>query len=183
MSTSSRTIKLQSSNGEEFDVDLEVAMLSQTIKNMEEQFGVQNGEDSDEAIPLQNITSSTLKKVIDWCTYHKDDAIFFEDDDDHRDKRTDDIPEWDKNFLQVDKATLFDLIKAANFLEIKGLLEVTCKTLANMIKGKTVEEIRKTFDIENDFTPEEEEKIREESRWAGISGVKDHGSPNLCRHR
>jgi len=29
-----------------------------------------------------------------------------------------------------------------------------------MIKGKSVEEIRKMFNIVNDFTPEEEEQIR-----------------------
>ena len=34
--------------------------------------------------------------------------------------------------------------------------DVGCKTVANMIKGKTPEEIRKTFNIHNDFTPEEE---------------------------
>lgn len=34
-----------------------------------------------------------------------------------------------------------------------------------MIKGKTPEEIRKTFNIENDFTPEEEEQIRKENEW------------------
>lgn len=38
-----------------------------------------------------------------------------------------------------------------------------CKTVANMIKGKSVEEIRKTFNIVNDFTPEEEEQIRKEN--------------------
>lgn len=54
---------------------------------------------------------------------------------------------------------------AANYLNIKGLLDITCKTVANMIKGKNPEEIRKTFNIENDFTPEEEEQIRKENEW------------------
>ena len=42
---------------------------------------------------------------------------------------------------------------------LQGLLDVTCKTVANMIKGKTPEEIRKTFNIKNDFTPSEEEQV------------------------
>lgn len=44
-------------------------------------------------------------------------------------------------------------------MDIKGLLDVTCKTVANMIKGKTPEEIRKTFNIKNDFTEEEEAQV------------------------
>lgn len=51
------------------------------------------------------------------------------------------------------------LSQAANYLDIKGLLDVTCKTVANMIKGKTPEEIRKTFNIKNDFTEEEEAQV------------------------
>jgi S-phase kinase-associated protein 1 len=35
-----------------------------------------------------------------------------------------------------------------------------------MIKGKTQEEIRKTFNIKNDFTPEEKEEVRRENQWA-----------------
>ena len=53
----------------------------------------------------------------------------------------------------------------SNVLIFKGLLDVTCKTVANMIKGKTPEEIRKTFNIKNDFTPSEEEQVRKENEW------------------
>ena len=66
---------------------------------------------------------------------------------------------------QVDQGTLFELILAANYLDIKGLLDVTCKTVADMIKGKTPEEIRKTFNIKNVFTPSEEEQVRKENEW------------------
>ena len=31
---------------------------------------------------------------------------------------------------------------------------------------KTPDEIRKTFNIPNDFTPEEEAQIREDNKWA-----------------
>ena len=80
------------------------------------------------------------------------------EDDENKEKRTDDISSWDSDFLN-------ELILAANYLDIKGLLDVTCKTVANMIKGKTPEEIRKTFNIKNDFTPAEEEQIRKENEW------------------
>jgi S-phase kinase-associated protein 1 len=51
-------------------------------------------------------------------------------------------------------------------MDIKGLLELACAKVATFIKGKTTEEIRELFGIENDFTPEEEAEIREENKWA-----------------
>jgi len=56
--------------------------------------------------------------------------------------------------------------QAANFLDIKGLLDLTCQAMANMIKGRSPEEIRKTFDMMNDFSPEEEEEIIRDNQWA-----------------
>lgn len=57
------------------------------------------------------------------------------------------------------------MILAANYLDAKGLLDVTCKTVANMIKGKTPKEVRTTFNITNDFTEAEEEAARKENEW------------------
>jgi len=155
-------VKLQSSDGEVFPVDFEIAKQSMTIKQMLEDLDVK--DDDDEVVPLPNVNAAILKKVIQWATHHKDDPPLPEDDE-NKEKRTDDISSWDAEFLKGDQGTLFELIIAANYLDIKGLLDVTCKTVANMIKGKTPEEIRKTFNIKNDFTASEEEQVRKENEW------------------
>jgi S-phase kinase-associated protein 1 len=155
-------VKLQSSDGVQVDVDVDVIQCSQTIKTMLEDLGFEEGDE--EVIPLPNVNSTILNKVILWATHHKDDAPPLEDDE-TKEKRTDDISSWDADFLKVEQSTLFELILAANYLDIKGLLDVTCKTVANMIKGKTPDEIRKQFNIKNDFTAAEEEQIRKENEW------------------
>jgi S-phase kinase-associated protein 1 len=72
----------------------------------------------------------------------KDDPLPLPDED-LRPKSSDDIDEWDKEFTNVDQGTvgnnnnsqLFELILAANYLDMKHLLDLGCKTVANMIKG------------------------------------------------
>jgi len=153
---------LASSDSQEYPVEVDIAKMSLTIKTMLEDLHVPAATE-EEKIPLPNVRGDILGRVIEWCIQHKDDPATSEDET--REKRTDDISQWDQDFLKVDQAVLFDLILAANYLDIKGLLDVTCKTVANMIKGKTPEEIRRTFNIKNDFTPAEEEQIRKENEW------------------
>jgi len=156
-------VELQSSDGVKKLVERDVAERSVLIKNMMEDLG-----DSSGTIPIPNVTSNVLNKVIEWCTHHRNDPLPAADDDvDTRtSKKSTEIDEWDQKFMQVDQEMLFEIILAANYLDIKPLLDVGCKTVANMIKGKTPEEIRKTFNIQNDFTPEEEAQIRRENEWA-----------------
>ncbi|KAK4781366.1 hypothetical protein SAY86_015468 [Trapa natans] len=155
--TSMRRITLMSSDGENFEVDEIVALESQTIKHMIEDDCTDNG------IPLPNVNSKILSKVVEYCKKHTDASKPAEDRSSNVDN---DLKAWDAEFVKVDQATLFDLILAANYLHIKGLLDLTCQTVADMIKGKTPEEIRKTFNIKNDFSPEEEEEVRRENQWA-----------------
>lgn len=107
-----------------------------------------------------------MKKVVEWCEHHRNDKTVPENEDDTTRRKSTEIEEWDQKFMQVDQEMLFEIILAANYLDIKALLDVGCKTVANMIKNKSPEEIRKTFNIQNDFTPEEEEQIRRENEWA-----------------
>ena len=152
--SSSRKITLRSSDGESFEVDEAVALESQTIKHMIED------DCADSGIPLPNVTSRILAKVIEYCKKH------VESPKSEDRSAEEELKNWDAEFVKVDQGTLFDLILAANYLNIKSLLDLTCQTVADMIKGKTPEEIRKTFNIKNDFTPEEEEEVRRENQWA-----------------
>lgn len=107
-----------------------------------------------------------LKKIGTYLQYHANDLpISLQPQVPLNQHRTDDIIPWDLEFCQVDQSTLFEMILTANSVSIKPLLDLTCKTVANMIKGKTPEEIRNTFNIKNDFTPEEEEQVRKENEW------------------
>ncbi|KAF5455740.1 hypothetical protein F2P56_025286 [Juglans regia] len=154
--SSGRKITLKSSDGETFEVDEAVALESQTIKHMIEDDCADNG------IPLPNVTSKILSKVIEYCKKH----VEVPKAEDRAASLDEALKTWDAEFVSVDQATLFDLILAANYLNIKSLLDLTCQTVADMIKGKTPEEIRKTFNIKNDFTQEEEEEVRRENQWA-----------------
>ncbi|RKF60904.1 E3 ubiquitin ligase complex SCF subunit sconC [Erysiphe neolycopersici] len=156
-------ITLVSNDGASITVDTQVAIKSVLIKNMIEDLGDAVSEND---VPIPNVNEAVLKKVIEWCEHHKNDPVTSADDDSDSRKKTTDIEEWDQKFMQVDQEMLFEIILASNYLDIKPLLDVGCKTVANMIKGKSPEEIRKTFNITNDFTPEEEEQIRRENEWA-----------------
>ncbi|TPX15546.1 uncharacterized protein E0L32_004244 [Thyridium curvatum] len=164
MSGSIDKVTLQSSDGDKVEVDRPVAERSILLKNMIEDLG----EDmiAQQVVPLPNVNSAVLKKVIEWCEHHRNDPPSTGDEENESRRRTTDIDEWDQKFMQVDQEMLFEIILAANYMDIKNLLDVGCKTVANMIKGKSPEEIRKTFNITNDFTPEEEEQIRRENEWA-----------------
>jgi S-phase kinase-associated protein 1 len=145
----SKTVTLKSSDGEIFEVTHEAAALSSTIQHMIEDGCAEN------LIPLTNVKSIILAKVIEYCNKHVVAAGAEQD-----------LKSFDADFIKVDRATLFEIILAANYLDIKGILDLCCQTVANMIKDMTVEQVRDVFNVENDFTPEEEANVRQENQWA-----------------
>ncbi|GFP89056.1 skp1-like protein 4 [Phtheirospermum japonicum] len=153
---STKMVTLKSSDNEMFQVEEAVAVISLTIKHLIED------DCADNAIPLPNVDSKVLSKVIEYCRRHVDKAP------------ADELNAFDEEFVKVDKTMLIALvlvciycvILAANYLNIKSLMDLTCDTMANMIKGYTVEQVRGFFGITTDFTPEEEDQIRNENPWA-----------------
>ncbi|KAJ7557589.1 hypothetical protein O6H91_05G133200 [Diphasiastrum complanatum] len=80
--------------------------------------------------PLPNVTSKILAKVIEYCKY----LVDLHKSGDEKAIPEEDVKAWDADFVKVDQATMFDLILAANHLNIKSLLDLTCQAVADMIK-------------------------------------------------
>ena len=156
----STMIKLVSQEGEIIEVDQETVVLSVLIKSMIDDSG------PEEDIPLPNVSRVILEKVMEFCQHVKEHPIAEIEKPLKTDNLRDIVSGWYADYVEVDQETLFQVILAANYLDIKPLLELTCAKVATMIKGKSVHEVRKLFNIENDFTPEEEAQILEENKWA-----------------
>eukprot|EP00286_Rhodomonas_abbreviata_P025873 CAMPEP_0181313132 /NCGR_PEP_ID=MMETSP1101-20121128/14085_1 /TAXON_ID=46948 /ORGANISM="Rhodomonas abbreviata, Strain Caron Lab Isolate" /LENGTH=170 /DNA_ID=CAMNT_0023420065 /DNA_START=30 /DNA_END=542 /DNA_ORIENTATION=- len=157
-----RTIHLVSQEGESFDVPLSVGKMSDLVKTM-----IDDEQEEDEAqeIPLPNVKSAILAKVIEFAQHYKAEPMTEIEKPLKSANMAEVVQEWYSTFVAVDQEVLFELILAANYMDIKPLLDLTCATVASMIKGKSPEDIRKTFNIVNDFTPEEEAQVREENKW------------------
>jgi S-phase kinase-associated protein 1 len=157
--------QLKCSTGRVFVVEIDDLKKATVIKMMLDDLKI--GQDptvevDEDIIPLPNLTEQCMEKLLEWCKKHKDD-VDPPDTDDFNFK--DEIDEWDLQFLKMDDGTLFDLILAANYLDIKGLLDITTTYVARLITElKTPEEIRKRFNIKNDLTAEDLEQIKEESK-------------------
>ncbi|KAI9502129.1 hypothetical protein GGI25_003571 [Coemansia spiralis] len=164
-------VKLITAEGSIITVEREVIEQSGTIRNILNDVGV-----SEEPIPLPTVSGPILTKIVEYCTHHKDDIsrrqpreVSNEDESDSSEaaiqRAIEQMDDFDHEFCRIDQGTLFDIILAANFLDIQPLLDLAGYTVANMMKGKSVEEIRATFRVKNDFTPEEEERALKANAW------------------
>lgn len=159
---STPTIHLVSQEGDKFEVSLDIAKMSELVKTM---FDPDQPEDEVQEIPLPNVKTSILAKVIEFLTHYKGEQMTEIEKPLKSSNMNEYVQEWYADFVNVEQEILFELILAANFMDVKPLLDLTCATVASMVKGKTPEEIRQHFNIVYDFTPSEEAQVREENKW------------------
>lgn len=154
---------VESAEGERIKVKQSVIALSNIAKEML----AEAPDDDDElpVIPIPNVKVDILRKILEFCEYHESTPMVEIEKPLKSVNMQQVVGPWDATFVEIEQSMLFDLILAANFMDIKPLLDLTCAKVASMIKGKQPEEIRKTFNIEKDFTEEEEKQIKEENRW------------------
>jgi len=161
----SGSVNLVSKEGDNYEVPISVAKMSELVKTMLDEDGDDGYGTGVTEIPLPNVKALVLAKVIEFCKYYRQEPMTEIEKPLKSAVMAEVVQKWYAEFVNVEQALLFELILAANYMDIKPLLDLTCATVASMIKGKTPDEIRKTFNISNDFSPEEEAQVREENKW------------------
>eukprot|EP01091_Cochliopodium_minus_P008434 TRINITY_DN1915_c0_g1_i4.p1 TRINITY_DN1915_c0_g1~~TRINITY_DN1915_c0_g1_i4.p1 ORF type:complete len:372 (-),score=109.87 TRINITY_DN1915_c0_g1_i4:141-1256(-) len=148
-STEKQIRKIICSEDEIIEVDvLTLSKLSPVIRNKLAQESDKNEED--QRIVVNNVTTLALEKIMDYCNVHVNLSS------PRSNKKIDNIALWDENFVKLEPGTLCELASAAYHLEVKPLVDLTCQAIAYLLKGKSPAEIRKTFNIPYDFSPEDD---------------------------
>ena len=154
-----KKITLVSSDGEKIEISSKAVQKSVLVKGIIEDYP------DDAEVPLNNVKSNILKKIKEYLEHYENSEPKEIERPLPSSEFKDCVEEWDYNYINVELEMIFEIILGANYMDIKPLLELASAKVASLIKGKTTEEIRKLFNITNDFTPEEEQQIAEENKW------------------
>ena len=116
-------------------------------------------------IPVPHVEDQkAFDLLIEYMEYDKDNRI----EEDLKTGQKVPMSPWETEFFSelesLDKQPyLFQLISISNYLNYNRLFHTSCQKVANMIEGKTPEQIRKTFNLPDDLTVEEKEKLYAEN--------------------
>ncbi|XP_019870006.2 S-phase kinase-associated protein 1 [Aethina tumida] len=136
-----------SMEGDIIPIDIEAAKRSPVIEDLVNKKGI------DAVIHFPQVSSPKLASIIDYMIHHKNDQPQPPQYNENGRKRSDDISKWDKDFMEMDDSTLFEIILIARELKLEDLVNLACKTIANIMKSLDTEGIRRRFNIEDDLHP------------------------------
>ncbi|OMO89452.1 SKP1 component [Corchorus olitorius] len=144
-----KKITLRTADNQQFEVDEDIAMEFVTVKT----FFDENPDAAQEPMPLPNVSAKCLSAIIEYCK--------------ERRAANDEAGTFSEEFVKaMDSESLKEMILAANYLNIKDLLDMLNQAVADRIKNKSVEYVRRLFGIESDYSAEEEAQLRTDNAWA-----------------
>ena len=152
----SQKVQLKSSDNVIFEVPVDILQKAKLLSDL-----LYEASEEKETIFLREVDSFNLGKIIQYLEHYKD----FEPKEIPKPfpERTDDAflrgilnDDWTFDFLQqMSLEDLINLVNAANYLQIDGLINIIAAKLAHEMCNCEIEEARRKFGIECDMTEEE----------------------------
>ena len=153
-----KTIKVKSNDNVVVELSSKAAAKSGLLKGIIEDYP----EDSE--FPLTSVDGKTLEKVKEYLTHYQDENPNKIEKPLKSNKFEECANEWDLKFIGDNNDTVLALILAANFMDIKPLLELAAAKVACIIRGTTTESIRKDFGI-TDLNDQEKKQIETDKKY------------------
>ncbi len=179
----SQLVKLVANDGTEITVDKGLLQLSSYVRG----YLAENIGESE--VPLPIINGPTLQKIVEYLQHYPSEPMKV------LEKVRNEITRFIESFTNIvifllqplasndftsllqqpfyssfiDQFTqeqLLEITRGANFMGISPLMDLCCAKIASFIRHRTPEEIRANLKLSNNFTKEQENKIREENKWA-----------------
>ena len=135
-----KTIKVKSNDNKVVELSSKAASKSGLLRGIIEDYP------EDTEFPLNNVNGVTLEKVKEYLIHYQDSEPKTVEKPLKKEFK-DCVDDWDYNFIGDDNSSILSLILAANFMDIKPLLELISANIACKLRGTTTESIRKDFGI------------------------------------
>jgi len=189
-------IKVSTSDNKVYEIKNESAKMMNTLVNM--MSAIDQDDLNENIIKLPDIEGDILKIVIDYCDYHVanppvvvpspypvlDCQLCREEYEEehtnvHDENMFEKLPKHDQELLPPlidENNTLSKVLLAANYLDIKQLVDAAGKTFGKYIKENKLSDIRKQLGWENDYLPTEgdDEKTIEEKEDEYVSVIEEN---------
>ena len=147
--TDNYLVNLVSSESYMIPIELKAAKKSNFINNFTNDYP--NAD-----IEFKTINYSALKKVAEYLEHYKDSEPKEIIQPLPKKEFKDCVDNWDYEYINISNETVLEIMLAANFMDIKPLVELTCAKIASVIKGKSTKEIQDLLNIESDCNDDEE---------------------------
>jgi S-phase kinase-associated protein 1 len=145
--SNSITMNMISSDGQTFPVHPNVARMCTIHADIMEE----DDEDiTDFDLHCAKVPGEVLAKVIEYCNHYQTVEKMVEFKTPFHSEELAEIVQqpWYVNFIQANRTSLAGLIQASNYLNVQPLLKLSCLAFSISIKGKSVEELKKIFNVQ-----------------------------------
>ncbi|KAI5179719.1 S-phase kinase-associated protein 1 [Nematocida sp. AWRm80] len=107
------------------------------------------------------VVSSVFEKILEFMKAHKDDTEVAEEYNGFNLICND----FDNVFLEMDSLMLFQVTAAANYLYMPVLLEMCCMEIAESLKEKTTDEIKKYLMVPKESEVKNGKEVQKKYNW------------------
>ena len=117
-------VYLISQTGKRFPVPFKTLQISNFLNN--------TNPEEEEDIRIPGVSTKVLEKIIEFCIKYQEEPMRKIS----KPVRSldDEVGPWYANFINVENEMLFEITKAANFMQIGPLVDLTCAKIASLIQ-------------------------------------------------